>query len=158
GRRIFEALTAYPLPPRPGTADYVFYFVGEGDAYGRGARRFFERFYKKHRAASVSSLQELVSRLHSEITTKGVQHIREVVIVAHGTARGLILPLVDGVTESENQEYRYLTAASVALLQHDPSEGRFAAFEAQRQALVARLTEGSWVTLRACNFGKNRAG
>jgi len=158
GRRVFEELTPYPLPSLRNTQDYVFYFVGEGDAYGRGARRFFKRFYKKHREFRVTTLQELVSRLHGEITSKGVQHIREVVIVAHGTDRGLILPVVNGVTDTANQEYRYLTAASLALLQHDTEQGRFAEFEAQRQAVVSRLGEGSWITFRACNFGKNRAG
>jgi hypothetical protein len=158
GRVIFEKRVEYPLPKRSGVRDYLFYFVGPGDGYGKGARYFFDKFYPNHARHTASSLEDLTARLHADVTERGVQQIREVVIVAHGTRAGLLFPLVEGATETNLAEYEYVTALSLACLQKDLLAGKFAAFRDRRRAVLARLKDDSWVTVRACNFGKSNPG
>ena len=45
GKAIFDQLVEYPLPTE-GVRDYIFYFVPASDGYGKGARYFFNRFYR----------------------------------------------------------------------------------------------------------------
>src|SRR4051794_4192915 len=113
GRRLFEGLLEYPLPIVAGTRDYVFYFVPDA-GYGKAARRFFRKFYRRHVEHQASSLEEMVATLHADVTQNGVQHIRELVMVSHGTPLGLGIPLPD-VTNDDNM--KVLTAYSMAVLQ-----------------------------------------
>ncbi len=158
GKRLFEGRTEYPLPKISRTRDYIFYFVSSVDGYGKGARYFFNRFYKNHQSNRVSSLEALINHLASEITNRGVRHIREVVIVSHGNAQGLILPLINGVSASDNQKYKYVTAGSLASLQQDFNAGQLVDFFNKRKTVIEKLEENSWVTVRACNFGQSKLG
>lgn len=165
GRDIFKSLVEYPLPRVAGTRDYVFYFVLT-DGYGSSARDFFKKFYPNHVGPLGSdreprvckSLEELIAFLYEEITQRGVQRIREVTIVAHGSSQGLILPVLNAATSTTLLEYKYLTAFSLACLQKDFGIERFTSFRDQRRAVVAKLTEESWITIRACSFGSTRDG
>jgi hypothetical protein len=158
GKAIFDKRVEYPLPKLAGVRDFLFYFVSAGDGYGRGARRFFDRFYKNHVRADVGSLEQLVATLNTAVTSGGVQRIREIVIVSHGNADGLLFRIVTAATDTTQKEYKYLTALSLALLQKDFRDGALAGFAAQRKTVLAHLDAGSWVTVRACNFGQSRPG
>jgi hypothetical protein len=158
GRAIFEQRAEYPLPRKSGVRDYVFYFVPESDGYGRGARYFLNRFYPRHVPKNVASLEALVDALHAEVTGGGVSQIREIIMLAHGTAQGLVLPVLKSASAATLQEYRYLTPFSLAFLQKDFSDGKFAGFRQKRTEVIARLQSDSWVTLRACRFGSSAEG
>ncbi len=158
GKQLFEKIQEYPLPKQTGVRDYLFYFVPSSDGYGKGARAFFNKFYPNHIGKDTRSLQDVVETLHAEVTTRGVRHIREVVLVAHGTAQGLITPLLNNLSSEAMQEFRYLTAFSLACLQQDFLAGKFPDFQAKRKTILAHLQNDSWVTVRACNFGQSREG
>lgn len=158
GKIIFNNRQEYPLPAISGTRDYIFYFVSASDKYGKGARYFFNKFYKKHRSKNVSSLEEVINHLANEINSRGITNIREIVIVTHGNAQGLIFPVVDGVSGTSNEKYKYLTAGALASLQQDFTDGKFSNFFSKRKTVVEKLTEKSWVTVRACNFGQSNLG
>lgn len=91
GKDLFEARIEYPLKPTPKTKDYVFYFVPATDPYGSSARKFLSKFYSTHvgarRVESMSSIEEIIGYLHDQVVA-GVEHIREVVIVAHANREG----------------------------------------------------------------------
>lgn len=154
GKGLFEGLLDYPLPNVAGTRDYVFYFVPDA-GYGKAARRFFRKFYRQHVEHRVVSLEQMVATLHADVTQHGVQHIRELVMVCHGTPLALGIPLPD-VTNDDNM--KSLNAYSMAVLQRQVLDGAHAAFRAQRAAVVSRLRLDSWVTVRACRFGQTDAG
>lgn len=94
GKAILDGLLDYPLPVVAATADYLFYFVPDGDAYGKKSRQFFAKWNPNHRVRQVKSLEELIGSLHADVTQHGVRKIREIVIVSHGTSMGLQLPLL----------------------------------------------------------------
>ena len=66
--------------------------------------------------------------------------------------------MVNGVTDTNQKEFKYLTSLSLAQLQKDFRDGKLAAFANQRKQVLARLSAESWVTVRACKFGKSRDG
>lgn len=158
GKQIFDAIVEYPLPRASGVRDYVFHVAPASDGYGKSARYFFGRFYRQHASVAVGSLEEVIARLHADVTTGGVQQIREIVIVSHGNPLGLLMKTLANTSSSEFAEYKYLTDLSLARLQKDFDDGKFAVFRAKRRAVVAHLQDTSWVTVRACNFGQSRAG
>src|SRR5215216_5435118 len=160
GKGIFDNRKEYPLPEMEGTEDYIYYFVPASDKYGKGARYFFDRFpgYKNHRRKNADSLEALISHLHDDIEAQSISHIRELVIVAHGNAQALDFPVVNGVSDTNLQGYKYLTPGALVSLQQDFLEGKFPGFNAKRKEVITRFTEESWVTIRACNFGQSRAG
>jgi len=153
GKAIFDERVEYPLPEKHGVRDYIVYLVPASDGYGSGARYFFEKFFKRHVHKTAVSLEDVVNVLQADAAAAGVSQIRELVIVAHGTADRLIVPLVRGTSESSFPEYRNLTAQSMGLLQRDFADGKFPSFSQKRKDVVARLKEDSWVTVRACKVG-----
>src|SRR5262245_23252621 len=157
GHVIFDERVEYPLPAKQGVRDYIFYVVPASDGYGRSARYFFEKFpgFKRHVHKSVSSLEDLVSVLRADAVSGGISQIREIVIVAHGTTQGLVVPVVNGTTDENLPEFRYLTPLSLVFLQQDFAQGEFAAFKQKRKDIVARLKDSSWVTIRACKVGSS---
>jgi hypothetical protein len=75
GKEIFDELEQYRLPAETGVRDYIFYFVSANDGgYGGGAHDFFNKFYPKHVAKEVSSLEQMIGALYTDVT-RGVQRI-----------------------------------------------------------------------------------
>ena len=157
GKELFAQRVEYPLPKKAGTKDYVFYFVPQGDGYRDAGEKFFARFYKGHVAKNVRTLEELIDVLAAEVDG-GVTRIREIVLLAHGNALGLLFPVVNGVSATNRREYKYLTVFSLACLQKDFEADKFPSFEAKRTKVLGKLGDDSWVTIRACNFGRTREG
>lgn len=157
GRTIFESLIEYPLPEN-GVKDYVFYFVPEDDKleYGRESRKFFDTFYKKThvKKENIGSLEELIDVLHTQVTAHGVQKIREIVIVAHGSYFNLLHKLVNDT----EKVFKYIDHYSLAVLQRDMKAGKFPGLKDKRKKVIAHLSDDSWVTVRACNFGNSANG
>ena len=91
-------------------------------------------------------------------STAASPRIREIVLLAHGNALGLLFPVVNGVSATNRREYKYLTAFSLACLQKDFEADKFPSFEAKRTKVLSKLGDDSWVTIRACNFGRTREG
>lgn len=161
GEKVLRNRQEYPLPQKAGTQDYIFYFVPAGDPYGKGARYFFNRFYKNHRKKDVKSLEGLIAHLHNEVKGGNVKQIREIIIVAHANSVAMIFPVVEGATKDRLPKYQYLTAGSMVALQEDFLEGKdqeFPNFNKQRKEVIACLADDSWITIRACNFGLSEAG
>ena len=157
GETVFKNRREYPLAKKTGTRDYVFDFVpGKKDDYGEGARAFFKRHYKDHRDHQVGSLEALVAVLANDVRNAGVTHIREIVIVSHGTPHGLLLNVVNGVTATQHKKYKNVMAKSLLDLQTELSQ--FQSFANNRKTMIGALTDDSWVTVRACNFGQSRGG
>jgi hypothetical protein len=156
--KIYDNLIEYPLPEKTGVRDYIFYFVPGSDKFGKSARYFFNRFYKNHEKHNVNTFEKLIDRLHDRSKPQNVKQIREIIIVTHGTPIGLITPLVNGVSNTNLTEFKYLTAGSLTVLQKDFLAGKFSSFNTKRKAVIAKLTENSWITLRVCNFGQSKSG
>ncbi|WP_411727282.1 hypothetical protein [Methyloglobulus sp.] len=154
GKAIFDGRVEYPLPTKSGTKDFIFYFVPSSNGYGKGARSFFDRFYKNHVRKEVRSLEDMIVSLHSEVSG-GITQIREIVMVAHGTRQGMVLPVFAAASGTNLQEYRNVSAFSIALLQKDFSDGKFVSVQQKRTAVIARLLDDSWVTIRACRVGSS---
>jgi hypothetical protein len=157
GKELFAQRLEYPLPKKAGTKDYVFYFIARGDPYRDSGEKFFARFYKQHIAKDVHSLEELIDVLAAEVD-RGTTHIREIVIFAHANALGLLMPVLKGVLDANLREYKYVTAFSLACLQRDIEAGKFASLKANRAKVLGKLRDASWVTVRACNFGRSEEG
>jgi hypothetical protein len=158
GKSVFQSVVEYPLPKKAGIRDYLFYFVRPTDGYGRGARSFFNKFYPNHVRREATTLEGLINTLHGDIAAGGFEQIRELVIVSHGSAVGLLFAIFDGVTKTNLPEFKYHTGFALALLQKDIREGRFQPFDAKRKQVIARFTDESWITIRACNFGQSFDG
>ncbi|MBN1985678.1 MAG: hypothetical protein JW761_05205, partial [Prolixibacteraceae bacterium] len=162
GRTIFENIEEYPLPQNPGVKDYVFYFVSTSSGYGLGASAFFKKYYKNHITKNARSLEELIDMLHSEIQSKNIEQIREIVIVSHGNMRELLFPVTKHAFDNEENKARYqiirpgtLVNLQEAFKAGDPG---LADFKAKRKEVIKKLTNTSRVTIRACNFGSSRDG
>lgn len=158
GKAIFTQRVEYPLPRVSGVKDYIFYFVPAGDGYGRGARQFLDEFYPNHVRENASSLEDLITALHADVAANRVSHIREIIVVAHGTAQGLVLPVLKNASTTNLTEFRFLTPLALVFLQKDFAGGKFAELQQKRKAVIAHLQEDSWVTLRACRFGGSAEG
>jgi hypothetical protein len=159
GKQIFDNRVEYPLTKQSGVRDYVFNFVptntgsAASKAYGRQSRAFFNAFFRQHIKRDVHTLEDLVNSLNQDLTGQGVQSIREIIIVAHGTRFQLLFPLLN---DTSLKEFKYLDDYSLALLQKDMRAGKYKPFADNRKAVVAHLQTNSWVTVRACNFGNSR--
>jgi hypothetical protein len=108
----------------------------------------------------VSSLESLIDTLDADINANAVQHVREIIIVAHGTSEGLVPPVLNGATASNLAEFRHVTWRSLAFLQQDLDlpHDRFVALRKKRSRVVSKLNAESWITLRACRFGTSAEG
>jgi hypothetical protein len=158
GQRAFSQRPKYPLTELSGTRNYVFYFVGPNDPYGEHARHFIRQRYSepKHHAVDVGSFEALFAHLKNDIAQHNLTHVREIIIVAHATAEGLITPLVSGASNTHLKKYKCTCARSLNDLRGEIAT-QFPTFAANRTAVLARITDQSWVTLRACNFGQSRS-
>jgi hypothetical protein len=152
GRQIFDGLVEYPLPAKAGVKDYVFY-CGDLQGFGLGAKKLFDKHWPAHVPKTATTLQDVMSALQTEVTTGGVDQIRELVLVAHANVNQLFLPVV-AAGPGVDAAYGCVSAWSLAKLQND-IEGKFSAFDLARKAVVAHLLDDSWVTIRACNFGNS---
>jgi hypothetical protein len=159
GEAVLKGLADYPLPPQPGVRDYVFYLAAtDHPGYGSSAKFLFDTFYKDHHAhTEVESLEGLIKALHTDVTQNGVQAIREIVIVAHGTPLGMNFRVLD---TTGDQQMRQVTPLSLSDLQDLFSTGQAdaATFAAQRAVVLKHLAPDAWVTLRVCRFGQSDEG
>ena len=169
GKDLFNQLEQYPLQKKQGVKDYVFYLVPRAENYGKSARIFMKKFYPNHIKKEASSLEGLITYLVGHVKTGKTKHIREIVIVSHGNANALLFPVVEQAKSNQKNEdavrlFRYLTTGSLKNLQHafqDSSHGfhgELQLFRTNRKKVVEKITQKSWITIRACNFGKNLDG
>lgn len=152
GRQIFADLVEYPLPAKPGAKDYVFYCGSLGE-FGAEAKKLFDKHWPAHVAKTAATLQDVMTALRAEVTSGGVQQIRELVLVAHGNANQLFFPVVPAGANVD-AVYGCVTEGSLAKLQGD-LQSRFPSFGDARKAVVPHLLDDSWVTIRACNIGNS---
>jgi hypothetical protein len=153
GREIFLQRVEYPLPAKSGVKDYVVYFVDDV-GYGAGAREFMGRWYKKHVPIVAKSLEEMFTTLQAEIASGNVTQIRDLVLVAHGNAVQLFIPVVTAAAGTD-PVYRCVTEYSLSQLQDDMKAGKFASMKQARKDVAAHMLVDSWVTIRACNIGRS---
>jgi hypothetical protein len=155
GKDLFTNLVEYPLPDkRPQVLDCVCFCL-DNKGYGKAARTFFKRWYPNHKTFEPTSLEHLITLLDAHCTQNGVQQIRELVIVAHGTPLALNIKLLDSVTAPKESPMGALTAWSLACLQTQMRGNSLPTYSARRSRVVARLQNDSWITVRACNFGQS---
>jgi hypothetical protein len=155
-KEIFDGLVQHPLPVKSGIKDYIFYFVSANDGgYGGGAHDFFKRFYPNHAANDVTCVEQMIGILF-KVVSGSVEQIREIIIVAHGTPQGLIVPVLTAASATTSPGYHYLAEKSLSYLQRDFAAGDFATFKTQRSAVVATLLDDSRVTIRACRVGNSQ--
>jgi hypothetical protein len=159
GRALVRNLIEYPLPARSGVRDYVFYLAPMDDyGYGWASRRFFGDFYKTHQKHDAHSLEGVIDTLHAEVTQGGIQHIRELIIVAHANSQALLFRVLEDAQAGEPLPYvNGLTLGRLRkrFLDQDPG---VQAFKAKRDVVLTHLHDDSWVTIRACNFGNSVSG
>jgi hypothetical protein len=157
GKDLFAKRIEYPLPKKAGARDYLFCLIPAGgeDGYRDCGKKFFQKFYKNHVQHDVRTLESLIDKLAADVDG-GITHIREITILSHGNALGLLFPVLNGVTDTNLREYKYLTAFSLACLQKDLDADKFVALQRRRKKVLGKLGDESWVTVRACNFGRSR--
>lgn len=162
GRKIFENIEEYPLPRKTGRFDYIFYFVPTSKGYGLGASTFFKKYYHNHIEKSAKCLEEIIDILHSEIQSKTIEQIREIVIVSHANIHELLFPVTkNAFTNKENKaKYQIVRAGTLVNLQEafSADEPDLEDFKTKRKKVIEKFTETSRVTIRACNFGSSRDG
>jgi hypothetical protein len=139
--------------------DYVFYFApADPPGYGSAARFFFTTFYPNHVAHDAKSLESLIRILHDDVTNNGVQQIREVVLVAHGSPVGLQVHLLDATDDADLLNLNpYSLSELQAKLQPDAPDG-LTDFGAKRTAVLDHFSPDAFVTLRVCRFGQSAEG
>jgi hypothetical protein len=152
GKEIFDGLVEYPLPDAPGVKDYVFY-CGNLGGYGVGAKAFIDKHWPAHVPKTAASLQDVMTALQTEVTSGGVQQIRELMLVAHANTNQLFLPVVPAGADVDTA-YTCVSAWSLAKLQGDIAKS-FPSFDQARKAVIPHLLDNSWVTIRACNIGNS---
>ena len=156
GERLYAARTEYPLPTEPGTADFIYYY-GDDDEYSQHAQRFLDRVYPLHSKQRVGSLRQVIDDLHRQVTSGGVENIREVVLVGHANAHELLLPVVPDPPPGLGS----VNAGSLHALQaafRTGGDAGLQGFDDRRKQVVARMSRSSFVTIRACRFGLSSAG
>jgi hypothetical protein len=157
GEALYKGLLDYPLPQQAGVRDYVFYLAGIADpGYGQAAKYLFDTFYGQHHPVTdVASLEGVIRALYTDVTQHGVQQIREIVIVAHGTPIGMNFPVLDSTVDRQMMQ---VTPLSLSDLQDQFRSGELATFAAQRTAVLQHLAPEAWVTIRVCRFGQSDEG
>ena len=91
------------------------------------------------------------------MTHNGVQQIREVVLVAHGSPLGLLVPLVEATGDPD---LRTLNPLSLSDLQDkfQTGDSAFSGFAANRAEVLKHFSPNAFVTLRVCRFGQSDEG
>ena len=162
GEAIFNNIVEYPLPKKTGVRDYIFYQVSAADRYGKAARKFLRKYYKNHHTKKINSLEEIIDHLHAEIQSKDIKQIREIVLVSHGNSIELVIPVTKHAFDSEENKKKYqrITAGSIANLQEAfrTGDANLTRFNDRRKEVLKKLSDTSWITIRACNFGTSRDG
>lgn len=164
GKSIFNNLVEYPLPEKTGVQDYVFYiFAKPNDEYKLDAKAFIEINYPNHQAKDVNSLEALIEYLYLEVQSKPIVQIREIVIVCHGNPLDLYVPITKNAltsTETNKRKYRITSARTLVNLQLAflDIETELGEFRDKRRVVIEKLLETSWVTVRACRWGKSHEG
>ncbi len=162
GASIFKNRVEYPLPKKTGVKDYIFYKVSSSDKYGKPARSFFNKYYKNHINKKINNLEEIIDHLHSEIQSKNIKQIREIIIVAHGNNLELVLPVTRHAFDNEENKKKFqrTTSGSISNLQEafKNNDASLTSFKNKRKEVIKKLSDISWITIRACNFGTSRDG
>lgn len=157
GEALFKGLLDHPLPRQAGVRDYIFYLAAtDVRGYGMAAKYLFDTFYGQHHPVTdVTSLEGVIRALYTDVTQHGVQQIREIVIVTHGSPIGMNFPVLDNTGE---QVMRQVTPLALSRLQDQFRAGGLSAFAAQRTVVLQHLAAEAWVTIRVCRFGQSDEG
>jgi hypothetical protein len=156
GERLYKARTEYPLLTERGTGDFIYYY-GPNDDYSQAAQRFLDPVYPRHLKERVDSLMQVIDDLDGHVTRGGIERIREVVLVGHANRDELLLPVVP----NPSPEYLSVNAASLHALQaafRAGGDADLSGFDDRRKQVVARMSRDSFVTIRACRFGRSKEG
>lgn len=103
----------------------------------------------------VTSLEGVIRALYADVTQHGVQQIREIAIVAHGTPIGMNFP---GLDSTADRQMMQVTPLALSNLQSQFRSGELATFAAQRAVVLQHLAPGAWVTIQVCRFGQSDEG
>ena len=162
GKKIFENIEEYPLPKKPGIKDYIFYFVSKSKGYGLGASTFFNKYYGDHIEKNAKSLEEIIEILHSEIKSKTIDQIREIVIVCHANMRELLFPVTKHAFDNDQNKAKYQIVRPGTLVNLQEAfkadDLDLKDFKKNRKEVIKKLFNTSRITIRACNFGASRDG
>jgi hypothetical protein len=149
--------------PTPESVNYVFYFAG-GDAYGRAAHAFMEANYSDYRRRPATSIEQMFSILHAELTGPGSEnlHVGHIILVSHASIEapsddeaGAAIAGELYIAPTAGSDQR-LSAESLAALQAEFRQGLHARFRRRRSALVGEaIDENTTIEIRACRIGQS---
>jgi outer membrane protein OmpA-like peptidoglycan-associated protein len=158
---------------------YAFIFSGKDD-YGRAAEAYVRQWLPDHRLGWASTFEEMFAHIAAELAADRRSghpvRISEIVVITHGYAGGLLVPLTkeDRKKEDAFRQWRrehpnedptrydwtkrgHFTPEYLALVQKDQTKATAALRRARRDVLAA-LDERAQIIVRGCNFGQSGEG
>jgi len=159
--------------------EYAFIFSGKDD-YGRAAEAYVRQWLPDHHIGWASTFEDMFEQIAAELAADRRSgrpvRIREIVVVTHGYAGGLLIPLTkdDRKKEDAFRQWRrehpnedpthydwkkrgHFTPEYLALVQTDQTKATAALRRARRDVLAA-LDERAQIIVRGCNFGQSGEG
>jgi len=159
--------------------EYAFIFSGKDD-YGRTAEAYVRQWLPGHRLRWASSFEEMFDQIAADLAAarRSGQPVRigEIVVITHGYAGGLLIPLTKADRKKEDafRQWRrehpnedpthydwkkrgHFTPEYLALVQKDQTKATAALRRARRDVLAA-LDDGAEIVVRGCNFGQSTEG
>jgi outer membrane protein OmpA-like peptidoglycan-associated protein len=157
---------------------YAFIFSGK-DAYGRTAEAYLRQWFPTYRLKWAFSFEEMFETIAADLAKDRKSgrpvRIQEIVLVTHGYAGGLLIPLTkeDRKKEAAFRQWRsqhentdltkytkergHFTPEYLAQVQKDQTKATVALRRARREVLAA-LDDGAEIVVRGCNFGQSTEG
>jgi hypothetical protein len=158
---------------------YAFIFSGKDD-YGRAAEAYVRQWLPDHRLGWAFTFEDMFGQIAADLAADRRAgrpvRISEIVLITHGYAGGLLIPLTkeDRKKEDAFRQWRrehpnedparydwtkrgHFTPEYLALVQKDQTKATAALRRARRDVLAA-MDERAQIVVRGCNFGQSGEG
>jgi outer membrane protein OmpA-like peptidoglycan-associated protein len=140
-------------------ADYAVFF-GRGDKYQTGAKLYMKAWHPGHRQLDATSFEDMFVKLAGDIRARRAGGeafwIREIALVTHAVAGGLMVPLSEDDRKKGDREF---TPDDVIALQNRYRDGALARLRGARAEVIAAFDPvHTRIVVRGCNFGQSSEG
>lgn len=140
-------------------------FFGVGDQYQVGAKLYMKAWHPEHRHLNALSFEDMFVKLAADLRARRAAGeavwIREIALVTHAVAGGLMIPLSEEDRERANREkgdLEFTPDDVVALQKRYADKALQQLTTARTEVLAAFDPDHTRIVVRGCNFGQSSPG
>ena len=140
-------------------------FFGRGDQYQVGAKLYMKAWFPDHRHLDALSFEDMFVKLAADLRARRAAGeavwIREIALITHAVAGGLMIPLSEDDRKRANREkgdLEFTPDDVVALQKHYGEKALERLRTARAEVLAVFDPDHTRIVVRGCNFGQSSPG